>query len=364
METSLSFALIMCFMFIRASSNILMKRLSKSNNNYPVSENEYARNIDFDSRTKIETIVVNYTKSNDIPGASIAIAQDGKVTYANGFGWANLEKDEKTHYQNIFRVASVSKPITLVGILHLIENDKLELDELVFSQKLLGRILSPNITNTTGMMSKLSKVTVRHLLHHSGGFWWGLIQEHQHLSNTEYLNWALQEYGSEQLEPGTKYTYSNFGFFLLGRVIEAASGMLYEEYIKSSVLGPMGVRGAIIAGNTLADRAPDEVVYYSWDTLNIAPYIFNMKRKAASGGWALSTFELLRFMNALHSFLKPASTAAMIASNPVNNQTGLCWNVNDRRESNIEYWHGGDLPGTFAHTHHWASGGHVYVGHT
>lgn len=204
-------------------------------------------------------------------------------------------------------------------------------------------------------------MTVRHLLHHSGGFRWGLIQQHPDLSNAEYMNWAIKEYGEDQGEPGTSYMYSNFGFFLLGRVIEAASGMPYEKYINSSVLHPMGVRGAIIAGNTLDDRAPDEVVYYSWDPLDMAPYIFNMHRKAASGGWALSTFDVLHFLNSLHTFLKSETIRDMISPNPVNNRTGLCWNVDDRHESKLSYWHRGDLPGTFAHAHHWESGGHVYT---
>lgn len=95
-----------------------------------------------------------------------------------------------------------------------------------------------------------------------------------------------------------------------------------------------------------------------------------MRREDSTRGWALSTFELLRFMNKLHYFLKNASIEAMIAPNPTKPDTGLCWNVIERSEKNLEYSHMGEplnsyeysvLHGTFAHVHHWEVDGHVFT---
>ena len=150
-----------------------------------------------------------------MPGAALAVARDGKVLYANGFGWA--DDKNATHYRNKFRIPSVSKSITLTCVLRLVENGSLDLDEKVFSDRLLGRFLHSNFTDTTG---RVHKVTVYHLLTHSNGFPESDIQEFQEMLNAEYLSWAVEAYAPLQLEPDTKYVYCNFGFFLLRRIVE------------------------------------------------------------------------------------------------------------------------------------------------
>lgn len=136
---------------------------------YPVSENEYFLKIDSESRRKIEQIMVKYAGRSGIPGASLAVARDGEILYANGFGWDNLETEEKTHYRSIFRVGHVSKAITLAGILHLVDDGALSLEDFVFGEKLLGKIIHFNFTNTN-LILILKSLTVRHLLDHSSGF--------------------------------------------------------------------------------------------------------------------------------------------------------------------------------------------------
>ena len=151
----------------------LRQRLSQKHD-YPVSDNEFAWRIDSELRQKLERMVVNYLGEAFVPGATLAVARYGKVLYANGFGGADDEN--ATHYRNKFRIARVSKPITLTCVLRLVENGSLDLDEKVFSDRFLGRFLHPNFTDTTG---RVHKVTVRHLLSHSSGFPESDIQEFQ-----------------------------------------------------------------------------------------------------------------------------------------------------------------------------------------
>ena len=88
----------------------------------------------------------------------------------------------------------------------------------------------------------------------------GYIQEYPEMPNTEYLNWALVANGSLQQEPGTVHIYSDFGFFLLGRVVEVVTSTQYINFVRSEVFGPMGVQGAFIAGPRREERQPNEVV--------------------------------------------------------------------------------------------------------
>ena len=89
-----------------------------------------------------------------VTGASLAVARDGQVLYANGFGWANVEENEKSAIRHKFRVASVIKTVCLITILKLIEADRLSMDDLVFSEKLLRKLLYRNFT----VNARLAKV--------------------------------------------------------------------------------------------------------------------------------------------------------------------------------------------------------------
>ena len=276
---------LMCLTLIMKASvsvNLLpdsIRRRLFQKHDYPVSDNEFARRIDSESRKKLERMVVKYLEDASMPGAALAVERDGEVLYANGFGWA--DEENATHYRNKFRIASVSKPITLFCFLSWIEDGWLGLEEKVFSDSLLGRFLSPNFTDTTG---RVHKVTVRHLLTHSSGFPEGDIQEHQEMSNAEYLRWAVEAFAPLQIEPDTRYIYCNFGFFLLGRIVEVLTARPYADFIQQSVFYLMEVKGAIISGNLPGDRAPDEVVYYGYNTSNMAPYTLNLQRLDSAGG--------------------------------------------------------------------------------
>src|SRR6202044_1462244 len=116
-----------------------------------------------------------------------------------------------------------------------------------------------------------------------------------------------------QFEPGTKSVYSNFGYCLLGRVIEKASGLGYEEYIRKEVLAPLGIQRMHIGHSLLKDRRPDEVHYYAGKKqfpavvgpdLGMpvpAPYgSWNHEALDSHGGWIASAGDLVRFAAAFN----------------------------------------------------------------
>jgi CubicO group peptidase (beta-lactamase class C family) len=161
----------------------------------------------------------------------------------------------------------------------------------------------------------------------------------------EIISWTLDNMPLRN-EPGTNYAYSNFGYCILGRVIEKISGLRYEDYVKKFILDKAGISDMEIGGNTLADRKPNEVVYYGQGGED--PYVFNIKRMDSHGGWIASATDLVRFILCVDSFsTKPdilsASTIKTMTEPSSSNKNYACgWQVNEAHN----WWHSGSLPGT------------------
>ena len=109
------------------------------------------------------------------------------------------------------------------------------------------------------------------------------------MNHSELISWVLDNRQPIN-PPGNVNEYLNFGYCVLGRVIEAVSGKSYETYVRE-VLAQCGVKRMEIGGRTQAERKPDEVVYYGG-----SPYNLNPRRMDAHGGWIASPIDLVRFM--------------------------------------------------------------------
>ena len=161
--------------------------------------------------------------------------------------------------------------------------------------------------------------------------------------------------------PGTDYNYSNFGYCVIGRVIEKITGLTYEEYVENTILQPLGITNMHLGGNLLADQLPSEVTYYDFPGATLATSVydnvsmvprpyggFNVEFMDAHGGWVTSCEELVKLVCAIDRFntrpdiLTTAAIDTMIQPS-VNNTTyasGIAVNANNN------WWHNGSLPGT------------------
>jgi N-acyl-D-amino-acid deacylase len=322
--------------------------------------------------SSVDSVISALMTRWDIPGGAVGIVRDGRLVYARGFGYADVASQEVTAPDDLFRIASVSKPVTSAAILRLVEEGRLSLDEPAFA-------LLADITPLPGATvdPRLATITVRHLLVHSGG-WDRALTFDPMFRPTEIAEAtgtpapasaeAIIRYMLGQpldFDPGSRYAYSNFGYAVLGRIIERISGLSYEQFVQEAVLAPAGVTRMRLGRSLLADRAPGEVRYYDPATVNSVfpgegavpvPYgAFNIEAMDAHGGWIASTVDLLRFETAVDLFpsrpdvLTPASIGLMTAKppsplwdgSPVH--YGLGWLVHPV-EGN--WWHGGSLPGT------------------
>jgi N-acyl-D-amino-acid deacylase len=281
-----------------------------------------------------DTLMTDFIRTNQVPGAALAVSRHSKLVYARGFGYADAEKKSPVHPAAMFRIASVSKPFTATAMMQLVEQKKLGLDDPVLKHVKL----TPHLSAKSEMDPRWKKVTVRHCLQHTGG--WdrdkpggydpigipGRIAKALNLPPNVPPN-AIVCYMLGQpldFEPGTKYVYSNLGYLVLGRIIEAVTGEKYEAHLKKHVLEPVGITRMSLARALSANRPKGEVAYSSKDT-DLRPCLYppkvgekvhwpdgaeNVESYEAHGGWVASAPDLLRFACA---FDTPASSPLLKA---------------------------------------------------
>ena len=321
----------------------------------------------------VDAVIGALMRRWEIPGGAVAIVKDGRLVYARGFGTADGTAAGTTAPDALFRIASVSKPITAVAVLKLVEAGKLQLDAPAFA--LLGDLRpAPGTT----VDPRLAQITVRHLLQHSGGWdreasfdpMFRPIEAAQAVgapspaSAETVIRYMLGK--PLDFAPGARYAYSNFGYAVLGRVIERVSGTSYEQYVRTEVLAPMGIGRMRVGASQASGRAPGEVRYFDPATTTSVfpgggggvpvPYGgFNLEAMDAHGGWIASTTDLLRFVTAVDGLatrpdvLRPATIALMTAkpASPLWDGSaahyGMGWLV---RPAEGNWWHDGSLPGT------------------
>ena len=252
----------------------------------------------------LDQLVVRVMTRHGIPGASLAVAKDGRLLVARGYGWANLVAETPVRPDTLFGVASLSKTFTATAILKLVEQGKLKLEDHPF--KILSHIKPLRGTKAD---PRLGQITIRQLLNHSGGWdaqksgdplnWATRLQLERGDRNpisAEYLIAATMGLALD-FEPGTDCKYSNFGYIVLGEVIEKVSEQPYEKYVKDHVLVPAGAKAGALHPLNSEYFKNEARRYLAGSDTELPP--FKQKYADAAGGWAISAIDVARFMTAL-----------------------------------------------------------------
>lgn len=205
-----------------------------------------------------------------LAGVSVAVAKNDKLVYTKGFGYADREDSVAVNVNQLFRIASVSKLVTATAIMKLVDEGKLNLTDTVFGR---NGVLSQY---TQAKDHDIFKITVHDLLVHRGGWsWWRpdpmfsprYVAARMGIKGAptqeDIIHFVLEKVNL-RFKPGTVYAYSNFGYMILGKVIEAASGTSYDQFVQQEVLHPAGIYGMKMAGNLEKDRKANEVKYYNY----------------------------------------------------------------------------------------------------
>ena len=294
---------------------------------------------------KIDAAVTKFMNDYQVPGLSFAIAKDGRLVLVKTYGYANKETAEAVAPRHRFRIASVSKPITATAIMKLYQQNKLKMGDKIFGT---GALLG-TAYGTQPYKKDVDKITVQNLLNHNCGGWasdlgFDPMFNYTTLNKTDLISKVLNDQPLQKT-PGTEYHYSNFGFCVLGRVIEKLSGQNYDSYVKSQVLAPSGIQNMEIAGDTEADKKINEVKYYGQGGEN--PYDMKVTRMDAHGGWIANSIDLVRFLVHVDKFpskpdiLQPATLDLMYTPSSTKAGYAKGWAVN----TTPNYWHNGSLPG-------------------
>jgi N-acyl-D-amino-acid deacylase len=271
------------------------------------------------SLAAIDELVSSFIRHNKVPGAAVAITRGGRLVYAKGFGWADVDGQQPMQPNSLFRIASISKSFTAAAILKLSETHAINVSDHAFPFLGIKPILPPG----KPVDPRLDQITIWQLLHHSGGF--DREQTFDPALHTLDIAHSLNtpppvnptqiiQYMMGQplgFDPGTQVSYSNLGYSVLGRDIEKASGKSYEDYVKTEILKPLGISDMRL-GHTFAEgRAAGEVTYYSarhpkpgpsafGEGLKPYPYgVWCLESMDAFAGWIATPIDLVKFANAL-----------------------------------------------------------------
>ena len=229
-----------------------------------------------------------------LPSMSAAIAFDGNLQWAAATGFANIENNEYATVRSRYRTGSVAKPLTAVALLRLVDAGKIELDK-------------PILNYLTGLPVALQPLTANQLGSHRAGVrhysripqWW--MGWHENYSTHEYPNVAdgLAMFVDDDLrfEPGAGFQYSTFGYSLLARIMEGASGKSFTALLDESVFRPSGMMDTAVDISMLMTG---RVAFYEAGNGRYTPsYPINSSYKIAGGGLVSTPSDLVRVGTAL-----------------------------------------------------------------
>ncbi|MDH3531249.1 MAG: beta-lactamase family protein, partial [Acidobacteriota bacterium] len=256
------------------------------------------------STLDIEKFVTRQLAAQNIPGLSIGYLKGDKM-WVKGFGYADLENKSFATEHSMYRLASVTKPMTATAILQLVEQGKVDLDAEVQ-------------TYVPYFPKKKYLLTVRHLLGHLGGI--GHYRDYDKEGHFKYPKNTKESLAVFQdwdlvVEPGTQFNYSSYGYNLLGAVIEGASGMPYGVYMRKHVWDPLGMK-TIVMDDPRA-IIPNRVRGYDLSNGKLQNSEFvDISSRFAAGGTRASVIDMLRFGKGLidGKVLKPESLDLMFES--------------------------------------------------
>jgi serine beta-lactamase-like protein LACTB, mitochondrial len=251
------------------------------------------KSLPAEKRAEIEKAVSSFMSANSVPGIGAAVVLDGEPAWSGGFGMSDLEDSAPATSSTLFRLGSISKPITATAILQLWERGKLDLD-------------APVQKYCPAFPQKEWPITSRELLGHLGGIRHynpdgkGDIPEDsaRHFSSMEE---SLQVFAADPLvdKPGTKFHYSTYGYTLLGCVLEGASSQKYVGYVRENIFKPAGM------AQTQADDffavIPHRTRWYHKDKSGVVRNagVLDSSYKIPGGGLISSADDMARFEAAI-----------------------------------------------------------------
>ena len=263
---------------------------------------------------QFDDFVARQMKFDKTPGLTIGFMKDDFV-WAKGYGFADLENKVPAKAESAYRLASVTKPMTAVALMQLVEKKKIDLDAEVQ-------------TYVPYFPKKKWPVTVRQVLGHLGGIsHYKNPANELHIKEHKSTREAIKIFEDFDLvaEPGTRYNYSSYGYNLLGAIVEAASGMSFGEYMKQNVWGPSGMADTRM--ESPVDVIPNRVRGYRLINGEVKNSEFvDISSRFAAGGTRSTVPDLLKYAKAIMDGRLLNNESMLTASTSMSTREGRLTN--------------------------------------
>jgi len=297
------------------------------------------------AQTAIDRLATTELTGLNVPSLAVAVVDRGKLVFAKGYGLADVENHVPATADTVYRIASISKPLTATGAMRLVEARKLDLD-------------APIQKYCPAFPTKPWPITVRELLTHQSGI--RHYKNDEESINTRHynsINEALQQDFAKdplQFEPGTQFGYTSYGYIVLGCVIEGASGMSYPAYMQQNIFAPASMTATRL--DDIFAIVPHRAHGYSFDqrgNLQNA-VLLDISNKPPGSGINSTARDMGNFMVAVYdgSLVTPATWSQMIS--PAHTRDGAAtiygygWFLGGPLGAHAglkEVGHGGDVQG-------------------
>ena len=272
---------------------------------------------------KIEQLISAEMSRQSIAGLSVAVVTDNQLRWSAGYGFADLENFVPAKASTVYRLGSISKPVTAVAVMQLVERGLIDLD-------------APVQKYCPAYPAKQWPVTTRHILGHTSGI--RHYNSDAEFDSTRFyptITDGLSMFKADPLlhEPGAKYTYTTHGYSVLGCAVEGASGKKFSDYVRKNILAPAGTERLRV--DSVADLIPGRAQGYrrnSDGTLRNSPLADN-SYKIPGGGFVSTVEDLARFAVAVQTWklTKRETAEQMFASQKLKDGSatnyGLGWVV-------------------------------------
>ena len=283
---------------------------------------------------KVDDFVKAEMQRQHVPGVSVVVMKDQKIVKSEGYGLANVELSVPATAETVYKIGSVSKQFIASGIMLLVKEGKISLDDNV------SKYLE-------GTPDSWKPITIRHLLTHTSG----IVREAPGFdpfkvqTDVDVIKTAYSL--PLRFSPGEKWEYCNVGYFTLAEIIHKVTGQLWSDFLRDHLFGPLDMKAT--RTTTIADLVANRASGYVWQNgkFENAPNYFALR---PSGAFLSTVTDLAKWEAALanHKVLDQASLDQMWTPVKLNNGStygyGFGWEL-DSIAGHKQIHHGGSLPG-------------------